>query len=134
MALTVSDIDRSKEFYETTLGLQVFDSTETYCSFLTGSEMLTALILTTHEATTAERFSELRPGLDHVSLAASDVTTLEAWQRRLTEHGVDSDLRRSEWGHHLNFRDPDNIAIELVVLQPDEDVQQMLDSASQPER
>ena len=44
-----------------------------------------------------------------------------AWQARLSEHGVDCDLRRSEWGR-LNFRDPDNIAVELVVVEPDEDV------------
>jgi hypothetical protein len=32
------------------------------------------------------------------------------------ELAVPFDFRRSEWGHHLNFRDPDNIAVELVLL------------------
>ena len=38
-----------------------------------------------------------------------------------------SDLRsRTEWGHQLSFRDPDNIAVELVALQPDVEVQKKL--------
>jgi catechol 2,3-dioxygenase-like lactoylglutathione lyase family enzyme len=77
----------------------------------------------------AEPFSEFRPGLDHVSLAVPDLASLEDWRKRLSQHDVHSDLRRSEWGHHLNFRDPDNIAVELVVIQPDEEVQQVLNRA-----
>jgi hypothetical protein len=30
-------------------------------------------------------------------------------------------------GHHLNFRDPDNIAVELVLLRPDDEVRARLD-------
>lgn len=40
------------------------------------------------------------------------------------------DFRRSYWGHHLNFRDPDNIAVELVLLRPDADVRAVLDRSS----
>lgn len=39
-------------------------------------------------------------------------------------------FRRSEWGHHLNFRDPDNIAVELVLLRPDAEVRAVLDRSS----
>ena len=34
------------------------------------------------------------------------------------------------WGHHLNFRGPDNIAVELVVVEPDAEVQQVLERAA----
>ncbi|QBX57341.1 hypothetical protein EXE58_19195 [Nocardioides seonyuensis] len=95
-----------------------------------GGAGLSALILTTHEDGIAAPFSEFRPGLDHVSLAVPDLASLEEWRARLTEQGVGSDLRWSEWGHHLNFRDPDNIAVELVVVEPDAEVQQVLGRAA----
>jgi catechol 2,3-dioxygenase-like lactoylglutathione lyase family enzyme len=129
IALTVRDIATSRQFYEQTLGLRLLDSSDTYCALLTGSTGVSALILTTHERMVDEPFTELRPGLDHVSLAVPDVPSLLEWQTELAAHGVSTDLRRSEWGHHLNFRDPDNIAIELVVLEPDTDVQALLDNA-----
>ena len=129
VALTVSDMKVSREFYSQTLGLTVLDSSESYCALLIGGEGLTALILTSHDGGIHEPFNELRPGLDHVSLAVPDLTSLDAWQARLAERGVHSDLRRSEWGHHLNFRDPDNIAVELVVIAPDAEAQKVLDQA-----
>jgi glyoxylase I family protein len=129
VALTVTDIQVSRDFYARVLGMQLLDSSETYCAFLTGSERLSALILTSHESTIDEPFTEFRPGLDHVSLNVADLAALDGWQARLRQHGVASDLRRSEWGYHLNFRDPDNIAVELVVLAPDTDIQNVLDRA-----
>ena len=129
VALTVRDVATSRDFYTEVLGLELLDSSDSYCALLVGGGTTTALILTSHADGTDEDFSELRPGLDHVSLAVPHLAALEAWQARLTELGVASDLRRSEWGHHLNLRDPDNIAVELVVLQPDADVQEILDRA-----
>jgi catechol 2,3-dioxygenase-like lactoylglutathione lyase family enzyme len=131
VALSVRDIKISRAFYEHTLGLQLLDSSETYCAFLAGPGRISALILTSHSDTADERFSELRPGLDHLSLAVADLPALQQWQSELAARGVPSDLRRSEWGHHLNFRDPDNIAIEFVFLEPDDDVQALLDGSTQ---
>jgi catechol-2,3-dioxygenase len=119
----------SREFYTHTLGLAVLNSSESYCALLIGSPQLSALILTRHDESSNEPFSEFRAGLDHVSLAVPNLNALEAWRTRLTERGVPTDLRHSEWGHHLNFRDPDNIAVELVFIQPDADVQHVLDQA-----
>ena len=83
-----------------------------------GAPRLTALVLTCHDQPGDRPFSEFRVGLDHVSLAVPDLATLEAWQAWLREYDVPSDLRRSEWGHHLNVRDPDNIAVELILREP----------------
>lgn len=129
VALTVSNMEVSRRFYSQLLGLTVLDSSESYCAFLIGGDGLSALILTRHASGIPGPFNEFRPGLDHVSLAVPDLASLEAWRTRLAQQGVHSDLRRSEWGHHLNFRDPDNIALELVVIQPDAGVRQVLDSA-----
>ena len=39
---------------------------------------------------------------------------LEAWERRFEEHGVSyTPIRDTDMGHHLNFRDPDGIALEF---------------------
>jgi len=73
-------------------------------------------------------FSEFSAGLDHVSFALPDEVALTSWEERLRERAVPFDARRSEWGQHLNFRDPDNIAVELVLLRPDGDVQAILDN------
>lgn len=129
VALTVGDMTTSREFYAGVLGLTVLDSSDSYCALLLGGDRLAALILTSHDDGTSEPFSELRPGLDHVSLAVPDLVSLDDWQTRLAERGVPADRRRSEWGHHLNFRDPDNIAIELVVLEPDAEVRRVLGEA-----
>jgi catechol 2,3-dioxygenase-like lactoylglutathione lyase family enzyme len=127
VALTVTDLTASRSFYADVLGLPVLDSSETYCALLTGSTDLSVLILTTHDQTLPGAFSEFRAGLDHVSFAVPDAGALGWWEERLRERAVPCDARRSEWGHHLNFRDPDNIAVELVLLQPDGDVQAILD-------
>ena len=128
VALTVTDLQASRDFYADVLGMPVLDSNESYCALTTGSSDLSALILTTHAETLPGSFSEFRVGLDHLSFALPDDDALVAWEQRLRERAVPFDARRSEWGHHLNFRDPDNIAVELVLLRPDEDVQSILDA------
>jgi catechol 2,3-dioxygenase-like lactoylglutathione lyase family enzyme len=127
VALTVTDVATSRRFYEDVLGMPVIDSSETYCALHPGSQGLTALILTQHEDGIRGPFSELRAGLDHVSLAVADRASLEVFTQRLADHGVAHDLRRSEWGHHLNFRDPDLIAVEILLLDPDDEVRSLLD-------
>ena len=127
IALTVTDVQVSRRFYEDVLGMRVLDSNATYCALLTGSPHLSALILTSHDDPSEGPFNEFRIGLDHISFAVPDVPSLTAWQARLREHQVRFDLRHSEWGHHLNFRDPDNIAVEMVVLEPDEHIRGIVD-------
>ena len=53
-------------------------------------------------------------GPDHLGLTASSRRELEEWERRFDEYGVVyTPIRDMEMGHHLNFRDPDGIALEL---------------------
>lgn len=59
-------------------------------------------------------FTELTTGLDHLGFAVADRAELEAWEERLREHGVPyAPIRDTPLGHHLNFRDPDGIALEF---------------------
>ena len=60
------------------------------------------------------RFSELTTGLDHLGFAAADRDELVEWEARLREAGVEyTPIRDMPLGYHLNFRDPDGIALEL---------------------
>jgi glyoxylase I family protein len=120
VALTVSDLDRAQEFWTQLLGLQVLMRTETFCALMTGSDRVQALLLTTHDGTREGAFSEFTVGLDHVCLDVGSAGELAAWRRHLEQREVAHSYQRSEWGHHINLRDPDNIAVELFLLEPDQ--------------
>ena len=60
-------------------------------------------------------FSELNIGLDHLGFVAEDRDELVAWEQKLAALGVVyTPIRDMEFGSHLNFRDPDNIALESI--------------------
>ncbi|MEO5837991.1 MAG: VOC family protein [Acidimicrobiales bacterium] len=71
-------------------------------------------------------FSELRVGLDHLSLAVASREELESWVEHLNACGVShsgisdhvySGLGDLQWSTSvLVFRDPDNIQLELMAL------------------
>ena len=72
------------------------------------------LALVRHPGADGGAFDELRTGVDHLGLAAQTREELEEWERRFVEHGVTyTPIRDMEMGYHLNFRDPDDIALEL---------------------
>ena len=53
-------------------------------------------------------------GLDHLGLAVASRAELVEWERRLQSAGVPcSPIQDLPLGHHLNFTDPDGIALEL---------------------
>lgn len=87
--------------------MPVLTGSETYCALLTGSPIPAPIILTCHDQVDADVFSEFTVGLDHVCLAVDNLEVLAAWQRHLNQHEVPYSFRRSEWGHHVNLRDPD---------------------------
>ena len=113
VALTVRDLDVSERFYTEVLGfVVVLDVGHTRVCLDKGTGFTIAL-LSPPEAS-GEAFSELRTGLDHLGLAAGSRDELVAWQRRLEAAGVPhSPIQDMPLGHHLNFRDPDGIALEL---------------------
>jgi len=61
-----------------------------------------------------DNFDEDRVGLDHVSFAVASGAELEAAVALLDERGIaHKGLRDIGAGFILEFRDPDNIALEL---------------------
>jgi catechol 2,3-dioxygenase-like lactoylglutathione lyase family enzyme len=71
-----------------------------------------------HDCNDSAQFGEHRTGLDHIGIAVDNREDIDRWAEHLDRHGV----RRSEPVDGkigdaaytvLNFRDPDNIALEL---------------------
>ena len=113
VSFTVSDLDRSQRFYTTVLGFVMVLDVGYGRIFMHPSTGFT-LSLMKHEGAHGGAFTELTTGLDHLGLTATSRSDLEEWERRFDDLGVTyTPIRDMEFGYHLNFRDPDNIALEL---------------------
>jgi len=112
-ALSVTDLDRSTRFYTEVLGLlAVLDFGYGRICLDRASGFSIGLIQ--HPDRAPGPFSELNPGLDHLGLTAADRAELVAWEERFQMMGVTyTPIRDMELGYHLNFRDPDDIALEF---------------------
>ena len=113
VALTVTDLDVSERFYTEVLGFRrVLDLG--YGRLCMHQRTGFVLALLRHPDGFGGRFSELTTGLDHLGFAAADRDELVEWEARLREAGVEyTPIRDMPLGYHLNFRDPDGIALEL---------------------
>ncbi|WP_432546051.1 VOC family protein [Kineococcus sp. SYSU DK004] len=113
VTFTVTDLDRSQAFYTAVLGFTpVLDFGHGRVCLHKGTGFTIGLLRP--PGASGQPFSELTTGLDHLGLAASSREELLVWERRLREHGVPhSPVQDMPLGHHLNFRDPDGIALEL---------------------
>lgn len=116
VAVTVSDLDRSREWYR-----KLFDTEpvldEDAGAFHHVVWLLGGTLLGIHEhpsMASKEPFDELRPGLDHIAFGCANRAELEQWQQRLEELGIaHGGIVDAPYGSGLSFRDPDNIALEF---------------------
>lgn len=115
LALTVTDLEVSHRFYTEVLEfIQILDVG--YGRIYLHNPSAFILTLVAHPDRAGGRFTELTTGLDHLGLAAADLDDLRAWEQRFREFGVEfTPIREAEFGFHLNFRDPDGMALELGV-------------------
>src|SRR4051794_10186866 len=116
VALTVSDLARSEEWYTRVLGVEpVLDEDTGPFRHIVYSVGTTLLGLHGFpDLVSAEPFNERRPGLDHIAFGVANRGELEKWAARLDELGVaHGDIKDAGYGSGLSFRDPDNIALEL---------------------
>lgn len=121
--LTVTDIDRSRKFYDTVFGWPVAielpadadDATKEALGFLYGGVIYNighALIGLRPMA--ADSFDENRVGLDHIAFKVADKAEIDAAAALLDELGVPHEPVKDIGAIYiLEFRDPDNIALEL---------------------
>jgi glyoxylase I family protein len=122
--LTVSDIERSRHFYESVFGWPVLlevpenadTATRNQLAFLFGGviyDMGGALIALRPVAT--DRFHEDRCGLDHIAFRAVSKTELDSAATHLDDLGIEHEpVKDIGPSYILEFRDPDNIALELT--------------------
>ena len=127
IALTVSDLDASVDWYGKVFGVKhLMDAPHEggVGRILADETMSLMFALHAHDASKGEPFEETRTGLDHVGFAVPTRQDLETWQDHLETHGVvraakaDQPLTQSPiadepYGSVLVFRDADNIQLEL---------------------
>lgn len=115
VGLTVRDLDRSERFYVDVLGLlRLADFGSARILVQRRTSLIVALIR--HGAAGNDPFTETNTGLDHLGFAATSRAELLEWEARFDACGVPyTPVRDMEFGCHLNFRDPDGIALEISV-------------------
>jgi len=118
VALTVSDLRRSQQFYTELLG---FNYVADYGpkALLHNGNVLLALNPPPDpgQAIPSDRFSESRIGLDHLSLSVASMSELQAAAGLFDVKGIShGEIKLLEpFGIAvLAFRDPDNIQVELT--------------------
>lgn len=121
--LTVTDIARSRKFYDQVFGLPVAfelppdadEATRQQLSFLYGGVIYQlGQSLLGLRPVGDDMFGEDRTGLDHVSFAVADRAALDDAAVQLEGLGIAHEgVKDIGAGFILEFRDPDNIALEL---------------------
>jgi len=128
LRLTVTDVQRSREFYTSLLGFQVAvespppddpGADEVFKVLFGGVVMIRGnLIMGLRPmAPAGDRFDPDRVGLDHLSFGVDSREDLEQAARLFDEHGVAHGViaRLAGFGIDvLSFEDPDGIQLELT--------------------
>ena len=123
MGLTVCDVDRSEAWYGSVFGFQraFVEPHHEGTGFavvmnIPGTSLF--LGLDQHDAHEGEPFAEHRTGLDHLAIGVARREDLDTWVGHLDGLGVAhspiTDITEPFPAATLCFRDPDNIALELM--------------------
>ena len=127
IALTVSDLEASVDWYSKVFGVQhLMDAPHAggLGRILADDTRSLMIALHAHDRSAGEPFHETRTGLDHVGFVVPSRSDLERWQEHLAGHGVQraaaadrpltqSPIADEPYASVLVFRDPDNIQLEL---------------------
>ena len=121
VAITVSDLARSTEWYSRLFGADpVLDEDEEGGEFHHTVYALDGGLLFglhTHQGRESkDRFDERRTGLDHIGFALSGTAELEQWRDKLDSLGIEhGGIKKAHYGSGVSFRDPDGIALEFFI-------------------
>jgi glyoxylase I family protein len=122
--LTVTDIERSRQFYESVFGWPVLlevpadadDATREQLGFLFGGVIyLVGTSFIGLRPVAKDTFHENRCGLDHLAFQVSTRAELDDAAKHLDDLGIAYEpVKDIGPSYILEFRDPDNIALELT--------------------
>ncbi|HKE65649.1 MAG TPA: VOC family protein [Micromonosporaceae bacterium] len=114
VTLNVNDLPRARAFYEGVLGFEVDqDFPGRKLRLRVGTSRARLVLRPPPGAVDADRFSEYRIGLDHVSFGGSRAD-LDRMASALEAASVPASFSQDPLGGAvLCFRDPDNIALEF---------------------
>ena len=121
--LTVTDLERSSDFYERVLGLARFRAIPD--DGIVGDKVIFSLPdgnffgIVEHAHGDRCTFDEMRTGLDHISFSVP-ASKLEDWQKRLREEGIGQSEPAPAASGELVIvvRDPDNIQVQILGRRP----------------
>lgn len=123
IALTVTDMDRSIDWYADLFGFVELAREPHHgggggrAVVLGPEDWSMFVVMNEHPTNAGDAFDPVRTGLDHVGFTVPDRDTLEEWVTRLETKGVTySPVSQHDWGWSLNFRDPDDIQLQLVAF------------------
>ena len=118
VVLTVTDIDRSAEFYARILQLKHGTNEEHDWRYLTDGVVHFLVQRAPNLPISGDRFDENRGGLDQLAFAVPSRAELEATLASLQELGVKTagiEFDPDGGAEYVAFRDPDNIQVEVYV-------------------
>lgn len=115
VTLTVSDLDRTKDFYEKLFQIKFEKHKENSFNLLpVGIPVWFVQWAKQHPS---DRFDETRIGLDHIAYHLETLEELEKFVNKLKEMGVTTAGVQKFAGKYpyVCFRDPDNIQTEFFI-------------------
>jgi len=119
VTLTVTDVDRSAEWFQRLLGPAELIRREGPTWERIRMQWPGGLVIgvTRHDATGEGSFDCTRVGLDHRGLGCSSEAEVRGWKSRLEDLGMEhGPLEEVPYGWAVTARDPDGIAVEFFCL------------------
>ncbi len=117
IALRVTDLERSKRFYISTLGFPVVAEFPDLVLFSAGPVVF-GIRSPDERSPSGDSFDPFRVGLDHVALICEDEAELERVAGRLEEEGIwntGAKLDEALGKRYVAFKDPDGIKWEYYM-------------------